>query len=403
MKHYGDITKIDGHFVPIVDVVCGGSPCQDLSIAGGRKGLQGERSGLFMEQVRIVKEMRDECERRLRLRGANVDAGCIRPRYLIWENVDGARSSGDPKGEDFRIVLEEICKIADENATVPRLEGGQRWEKCGCIMGDGFSVAWRLHDAQFHGVPQRRRRLCVLADFNGDTAPRMVFELFRKTVQTDTNQAVGDIGAESRSEIQSQCESLSGHTQTSGEEGQGASANIERSTDKAISFLERSGKPGGGKGILIQEEKTGTLSTLNNQSVVQGINGNVTAPIDASYYKGCGERAGIEREVVCYGISPMDSNAMKSQNPHSGIYEAETTRTLDLNGGNPACNQGGMMVLEGNGCSWDGKQIAPTLTANNAGGGQRMPDKENFNAVIQEITGGRLWHPDMASKAHKKP
>ena len=316
MKHFGDITKINGHDVPIVDIVCGGSPCQDLSVAGKRAGLDGERSGLFMEQVRIVREMRNECERQLRMRGSDVDLRCVRPRYLIWENVDGARSSGTPKGEDFRIVLEEICKIADESATVSRPKGGQRWEKCGCIMGEGYSVAWRLHDAQHHGVPQRRRRLCVLADFNGDTAPRMVFELLRKTVQTDTEQAVGDIGAESRSQIQTESESLLGNTQTSREEGQGVATDAERGTNTAISFLERSGKPGGGKGILIQNEKMGTLSTLNNQSVV-------------------------------YGISGYESNAMKSSNPHSGIYEADTTRTLDLNGGNPACNQGGMMVLDG--------------------------------------------------------
>ena len=124
MKHLGDITKIDGHSVPLVDVVCGGSPCQDLSIAGARKGLQGERSGLFMEQVRVVKEMRDECIRQLRMRGADYDVRSIRPRFLIWENVDGARSSGQPKGEDFRIVLEEICKIAKEDAHIPRPEGG---------------------------------------------------------------------------------------------------------------------------------------------------------------------------------------------------------------------------------------------------------------------------------------
>ena len=216
-------------------------------------------------------------------------------------------------------------------------------------MGGGFSVAWRLHDAQHHGVPQRRRRLCVLADFNGDSAPRMVFELLRKTVVEEAEQIVGDIGTESRSEIQSQSESLSRNTQTSGEEGKRIATDTQGNAHTAISFLERSGKPGGGKGILIQNEKTGTLSTLNNQSVVQGINGNVSAPIDASYYKGYGERAGIEREVVCYGISGMDSNAMKSPNPYSGIYEADTTRTLDLNGGSPACNQGGMIVLEGNG------------------------------------------------------
>ena len=122
MKHYGDITKIDGHNVPLVDVVTGGSPCQDLSVAGKRAGLAGERSGLFMEQMRIIKEMRDESARQLQLRGADDDIRLLKPRYMVWENVPGAFSSN--KGEDFRAVLEEVCRIADKTATVPRPEGG---------------------------------------------------------------------------------------------------------------------------------------------------------------------------------------------------------------------------------------------------------------------------------------
>ena len=108
MKHYGDITKINGHSVPLVDVVCGGSPCQDLSVAGKRQGLQGERSGLFMEQVRIVKEMRDESAKQLRSRGTTFDLRYVQPRFMVWENVPGAFSSNN--GEDFRAVLEEICR-----------------------------------------------------------------------------------------------------------------------------------------------------------------------------------------------------------------------------------------------------------------------------------------------------
>lgn len=118
MKHLGDITKIDGHKVPLVDIVTGGSPCQDLSVAGKRAGLDGARSGLFMEQIRIIKEMRDE-SRQLRLRGSTEP---IRPRYMVWENVPGAFSSN--KGEDFRCVLEETARIADKNAIIPRPEGG---------------------------------------------------------------------------------------------------------------------------------------------------------------------------------------------------------------------------------------------------------------------------------------
>ena len=107
MKHYGDICKLSGHDLPIVDIVCGGSPCQDLSVAGKRAGLDGARSGLFMEQIRLIKEMRDECKKRM---GTVDDNGCIRPRYMVWENVPGAFSSGNPTGADFAAVIEEIIK-----------------------------------------------------------------------------------------------------------------------------------------------------------------------------------------------------------------------------------------------------------------------------------------------------
>ena len=170
MKHYGDITKISGYEVEPVDIVTGGSPCQDLSTAGKRAGLSGERSGLFMEQIRVIKEMRENDRRNGR---ADVD---IRPRYMVWENVPGALSSGDPKGEDFRIVLEETARVADPTAVIPRLAEGQKWTNAGCVMGDGWSIAWRIHDAQFWGVPQRRRRIALVADFRGASAPEILFE-----------------------------------------------------------------------------------------------------------------------------------------------------------------------------------------------------------------------------------
>ena len=162
MKHFGDITKIKGSDVPLVDIVCGGSPCQDLSIAGNRAGLSGERSGLFMEQIRIIKEMRNESTRQLSMRGSDVDFRLVSPRYMVWENVQGAFSSPgikdgeDRRGEDFRVVLEEIAKVRKPDAIIPRPPFG-KWTKSGCIMGDGWSIAWRLHDAQFWGVPQRRK------------------------------------------------------------------------------------------------------------------------------------------------------------------------------------------------------------------------------------------------------
>ena len=198
MKHLGDITKISGYSVPIVDCVVGGSPCQDLSVAGKRAGLDGERSGLYMEQIRIVKEMREKDERTGR---TGVD---VRPRYMVWENVPGAFSSN--RGEDFRIVLEELAKVADKNATIPRPTDG-KWTSCGCILGDGWSIAWRVLDAQFWGVPQRRRRIALVADFGGQSAPEILFvresvsghtepsESKRKAAPTD---AEGGTGADDR-------------------------------------------------------------------------------------------------------------------------------------------------------------------------------------------------------------
>ena len=245
MKHLGDITKINGHDVPIVDIVTGGSPCQDLSVAGLRKGLQhsalgdGEttRSGLFMEQIRIIKEMRDESTKQLRMRGADVDRGSIRPRYMVWENVPGAFSSNG--GEDFRAVLEETAKVADKDAIIPR--PSDKWSPSGCIMGDGWSIAWRVHDAQFWGVPQRRKRISLVADFGGESAPEILFE---------------------RSGV-------SGDSEESREKKQDSSRPSEADSCETISFQERAGCEGGGKGILIQHERIGALSTFNNQSVLE--------------------------------------------------------------------------------------------------------------------------------------
>ena len=170
MLHLGDITKLHGAELPPVDIICGGSPCQDLSVAGARAGLAGARSGLFMEQTRLVKEMREADEQRGRT------DQLIRPRFLVWENVPGAFSSGEPKGEDFRIVLEEIVRIKVSGISVPRPDTG-RWESAGRILlGTDFSLAWRCIDAQYWGVPQRRKRIFLVADFAGRSAPQILFD-----------------------------------------------------------------------------------------------------------------------------------------------------------------------------------------------------------------------------------
>jgi DNA (cytosine-5)-methyltransferase 1 len=171
MEHLGDITKICGAEAPVVDVIIGGSPCQDLSIAGKRAGLAGERSGLYMDQIRIIKEMREADVLRGR---ADI---YIRPRYMVWENVPGAFSSNG--GKDFAAVIEEAIRVAEPEAppvSVPE----KGWPTAGCFMGEKWSVAWRVLDAQFWGVPQRRRRIALVADFGGQSAPEILF--VRKSV-----------------------------------------------------------------------------------------------------------------------------------------------------------------------------------------------------------------------------
>ena len=170
-----------------MDCIIGGSPCQDLSVAGKRAGLAGERSGLFMEQMRIVKEMR---ERDVRDNGRS--ACMVRPRYLVWENVPGAFSSGNPKGSDFAAVIEEIIKVAEPDACVQVCVPDGGWTKSGCYYSaDGrWSIAWRLHDAQFWGVPQRRKRIALVADFGGISAPEILFE--REGLRGDLEQSAAE-------------------------------------------------------------------------------------------------------------------------------------------------------------------------------------------------------------------
>ena len=172
MKHYGDVSKLNGAKLPPVDIITFGSPCQDMSVAGKRAGLSGSRSNLFYEAVRIVKEMRCKTNGEY-------------PRFVVWENVPGAFSSN--KGEDFKAVLEEICKIKDDSISVSQPESG-KWTNAGEIVGDAFSVAWRVFDAQYWGVPQRRKRIYLVADFAGECAGEILFE--QKSLSGDSPQSV---------------------------------------------------------------------------------------------------------------------------------------------------------------------------------------------------------------------
>ena len=217
---------------------------QDLSVAGKRAGLDGARSGLFMEQIRVIKEMRNEFTEQLRVRGANVDRRLVKPRFMVWENVPGAFSSN--KGEDFRCVLEETAKIVCEDAVIPRPTNG-KWTPSGAIMGDGWPIAWRVHDAQFWGVPQRRKRISLVADFGGQSAPEILFI----------------------------SKGLSGDSEPSREEGQDVTSDTERGTNPASYTLkirggaerDSSGKKAG-KGPLVQTELSATLGVSQDQTLI---------------------------------------------------------------------------------------------------------------------------------------
>ena len=171
MKQLGDVTRIDGASIDPVDVITFGSPCQDLSVAGKQTGIHdGKRSSLFFEAVRIIREMR------------GITNGKY-PRFAVWENVPGAFSSN--KGADFCAVLQALCEIADPDAAVPEPPKG-KWSKAGCIVGDGYSIAWRVYDAQYWGVPQRRKRIYLVADFGSERAGEILFE--RESVRGDSSQ-----------------------------------------------------------------------------------------------------------------------------------------------------------------------------------------------------------------------
>ena len=168
MKHLGDVTKINGAEIEPVDIITFGSPCQDLSVAGKQAGIHdGERSNLFFQAIRIIKEMRQHD------RDAGRPDELLRPRFGCWENVPGAFSSNG--GCDFQAVLQAFCEVCDPNASVPKPKGG-KWSHAGTIVGNGYSIAWRLYDAQFFGVPQRRKRIYLIADFGSERAGEILFE-----------------------------------------------------------------------------------------------------------------------------------------------------------------------------------------------------------------------------------
>lgn len=307
MVHLGDITKMSGYTIPPVDVITFGSPCQDLSIAGKRAGMAGERSGLLSEAVRIIREMR------------YATFGAY-PKYAVWENVPGAFSSN--KGEDFHAVLQSLCRVIDPDAVIPRptdARGGIKWPRAGAILADHYSLAWRTMDAQHWGVPQRRLRISLVLDLTGGRAGEILFEP----------------------------ESLRGHFAPGITPGQAAPVVIGGCTEdanRAFTLKIRSGCEGGGKGALVQIEKSATLSTLQDQTLF------------------------VAEPPKAYSFDSLASNSMKSSNPHSGCREVEIAKTLDTSPPDPAKNQGGIAIVEPTFCI-QGNTIdrADTAGANGTG------------------------------------
>ena len=343
VQHFGNISGLHGAKLPPVDIITFGSPCQDMSIAGKRTGLNGSRSSLFHEAIRIIREMRCASNGKY-------------PRYIVWENVPGAFSSNG--GEDFRCVLEAICSVKDSSISIPRPAG--KWTKAGEILAESYSLAWRVLDAQYWGVPQRRKRIYLVADLDGGSAGKILFESegvsgytpqgFRSW-QGTAGSAEESVGASSlclndqggqRMDVTEDFTAtlraasnhpplvFENHSQDTRYKGPLSVAQTVSSTygmggnnqpfvlETPKTLKIRSGCQGGGKGALVQDDLSATLACNNDQTVFV---------------------------PKCYGICSKDSNSMRSDNPHSGFYEAETSRCLDANGGNPSCNQGGMAVV----------------------------------------------------------
>ena len=400
-KHLGDISKINGGEIEPVDIITFGSPCQDLSVAGKRAGLKHEangdeettRSGLFMEAVRIIKEMRAATNGKY-------------PRFALWENVPGAFSSN--KGEDFRIVCEELIKIVEPRASMPEVPKNG-WPYADSYIGDGWSLAYRTFDAQYWGVPQRRRRIHLVSDFTGECAREVLFEREgvrgyfaqgRTPWQTTPADAQGRPGADDR-----EGESSGGLLTPSDSGypdgllgGRGLDAvgfdvyNQALTGDKAITLRtkadnehipcvdytmkERAGCAGGGKGPLIQKDKSATLATSNDQYLFQPTDSCILD--DQGGGKSSANVTEDKAPTLCttHGGEPAVAYSINHQGGNVEQVIEGKTGTLTA-----AMNTSGNNKLSV--AYWDGGQTVGTLTANNAGGNQRMPDKENFNCVVE--------------------
>ena len=419
MKHLGSVTNVHGGKIEPVDIITFGSPCQDLSVAGKRAGLKHEtegddettRSGLFVEAVRIIKEMRDA-------------TNGLYPRFAVWENVPGAFSSNG--GEDFRTVLEKLIQIAEPSAVMPQVPKGG-WAYADSYLGDGWSLSYRTFDAQYWGVPQRRRRIYLVADFRGGCAGEILFKSQglrgyfeegrapwkRTTADVENSFTTNDCTGFDR---YNQC-ATGNVSETLKAPGGGDNYPTVAYTMVVRSGCEVDAKGrADGKGALIQTERASTLSTVQDQYLFQPIgldrasfNQGKNAQFDFSITEDGTEPTLTARGpgAVCYCLQDKSIGRKEANSCHGLGVSEETSYTLTgidrhavaygfdhgasrdvgdlwfeeqsktLTNGTCPGHHNGVVTY------WDGGQTAGTLTANNAGGNQRMPDKENFNAVIE--------------------
>lgn len=306
VKHLGDVSKIKGDAVEAVDIITFGSPCQDMSIAGKRAGLSGSRSNLFFEAVRIIKEMRRK-------------TGGQKPRYIVWENVPGAFSSN--KGEDFEKVIKEICAVKGHSFNAPRPE---KWSSAGLVMAEDFSIAWRVFDAQYWGVPQRRKRIYLVADFNGESAGKILFE----------------------------SEGMPWHLEKSKCPWERTTGDSKTSTGKGIENLCLNDQ--GGQRMDVHENKSGTItaSVGNHPPLVfenHGQDSRFKGPIDISNTIGASLGTGgnneplvVEDKVDIFDVRITSEN---TKNHRANIYETDVARTINTGLNSPDANQGGLAIV----------------------------------------------------------
>lgn len=345
MKHYGDILTMDGGKIEPVDIITFGSPCTDMSVAGKRAGLDGHQSVLFYQAIRIIKEMRCATNGKY-------------PRWICWENVPGAFSSNG--GFDFQAVLESVIGVVEPTAQVPMPEKN-RWPYADLYVGDGWSVAYRTLDAQHWGVPQRRKRIYLVADFNGRGARQVLFE----------SEGLSGYSAKGFRAWQRATQGTASCTGATGLDGYNSCLTGAVSATLGVNCGMSTGRNGivlndqGGSRMDVSNEVTCTLRAeahhppcildtpgqlYENHSQDTRYTGPMEIAPTVSHMFGTGGNnqpfVVNPDQIKAFGIVGYNSEGMLSSNPHSGIYEAETSRTLDGTGGNPGCNQGGIAIVE---------------------------------------------------------